>query len=292
MTTIILGVLLLLAVVAFAFMYIRYRKSRRDYLRISMMMENLNSYAFLIDDQFEVKETNYYALNPAQQRDDNSPRLLGNVLHCTTACESGTCGTGLECKHCPVRFVISKSFERKNDFSDLEVSMELSDSNQNVADVDVNVGGRYISVEGQPYMVINVKDITESKRLLRRYIDQSLAQESNPDVPKLLFATQNVGRFNHLREKLKKACRVIYADSVEQIVRRIGKGKDYGYSAALFDETFLHAHDVLDQINEHIVIIKLTTDGETGIEGRLLSIPTDISDEELKKLISRHFQKS
>ena len=279
---VVLGVLAIALVVVL----VLYLNARKAYRRKSLVLENMNNYAFLIDDQLEVKETNYYALNP-QQSPDEEPRLLGNVLRCTTACEEGTCGKGLACKHCPVRFVITKSFERQKDFSDLEVSMELAGEQKQA--VDVRLGGRYVSLAGHPYMVINAKDVSESKRLLRRYIDQDVPQEKEPAVPKLLFATHDVALFNRLREQLSDVCRVVYAESALQVLQRVGQGKDYGFSMVLFDESFLHANDILDQLNGRIVVVKLTTDGESGYDGRVLSVPQTIGADQLKQLLSRHF---
>ena len=285
----ILYLLLLILLGAVAYMLVGYRHMSHGLQRVNMMMQNLSSYAFLIDKNFEVKETNYYALNPAQTQTKDSPQILGNVLHCSVACAAGTCGSGQPCKHCPVRFVITKSFERKNDFNDLEVSMELTDDKQQVTDVDVNVGGRYVSVDGQPYMVLNVKDVTESKRLLRRYIDKSLREESDPSVPKLLYASHDVARYSRMREMLKDCCRVVYVETPEQVLRRVGKKVDYGYTAVLFDEAFLHAYDIVDQLNEHIVVILLTEDGRVGLDGHRMNVPQNISDDELVQIIRRQF---
>jgi len=273
-----------------AYLFMGYRRLTKDNQRINMVMHNLTSYAFLIDKNLEVKETNYYAMNPTQQKSES--KVLGNVLHCSTACEEGVCGTGLACKNCPVRFVITKSFEHKSDFNDLEVSMEIHDDQKKKAtDVDVNIGGRYVDLGGEPHMVLNVKDVSESRRLLRRYIDQQLAEETDPDVPKILVATQDVARFNHLRELLQDTCRTIYVDTAGQVLNRIGKTKDYGYSAVLFDETFIHEHDLIDQLNEHIVVILLTNDGEVSLQGRKITLPQTVADEELKNLIAHHFGK-
>lgn len=288
MTTLQLFFLALMAC-AVVFLLISYRRMSQGLERLNTMVQHLSSYAFLIDRNFEVKETNYYYQNPGRPKE--GPQMLGNVLRCSVACKEGTCGQGMECKHCPIRFVIDKAFERQDDFSNLEVSMELQNTKSKVKDVDVNIGGRFVSIDGAPHMVINIKDITETKRLLRDYIDQSLKDETNPKVPKLLCATNELARFNHLRELLQGTCRLVYVDKPEQVLHRVGHGKDYGYSALLADEAFLHTYDILPKLNEHIVVIKLSNDGETGLDGRVVTVPDTIRDDELKSIISRYFMK-
>lgn len=270
-----------------AFLLVSYRRKGEELSRMRMMMQNQSSYTFLIDENFEVKETNYHKLNPGQSKDE--PKLLGNVLHCTSGCDAGKCGSGLLCKDCPVRFVITKSFEHQDNFNDLEVSMELYDDNHHPKDVDINMGGRYVNVSGQPYMVLNLKDVSETKRLLRRYIDGNLKEEIDPTVPKVLFAMHDIARYNHLRMLLKDVCRLVYADTPQQVLHRVGEGKDYGYTAVLLDEPFLRKYGILDSLNKHIVIIKLMDDDMTGLDGRCVQVPQDIDDEELKNLLARQF---
>lgn len=263
-------------------------RSRVD--KMNTLVQNLNSYAFLINDKFEVEETNYYALNPGAKK--AQPNLLGNVLRCKVGCDHGACGSGMSCKNCPVRFVISKAFERRDNIHDLEVGMEVygGDNTKCVDDLDLCIGGRYINKDGNPKMVLNVKNVSENKRLLRRYIDQNLKTEMDPSVPKLLFATQNVARFNELRELMLDRCRVVYAETSEQVLNRVGKDRDFGYSVVLLDASFAHSHQIVDDINQHIVVIKLMPVTEVQTEGRVITLPDSVKFTELKNKLMSYFE--
>ena len=71
----------------------QWRKKTADYALLSERVHYLqtNTYAFLIDRNFKVKETNFYELN--ENIKDDQPYVLGNVLHCQDGCDSGLCGT-------------------------------------------------------------------------------------------------------------------------------------------------------------------------------------------------------
>jgi len=220
------------------------------------------------------------------------PRLLGNVLRCKVGCDSGECGTGMECKNCPVRFVITKAFERRDDVHDLEVGMEIysGDDRKCVNDLDLCIGGRYINKDGNPKMVLNVKNVSESKRLLRRYVDQNLTAETNPAIPKMLFVTQNAARYNEMRELMKDRCRVIYAETAEQVLARVGEGKDYGYSVVLLDASFAHANNIVEKINPHIIVIRLVPDAEMKADGRVVTLPDTMKFSEMRNTLMSHFE--
>ncbi|UKK50197.1 hypothetical protein L6472_09170 [Prevotella sp. E13-17] len=287
----ILIIALLMLVGIVAWMEMRAYRLRSEVDKMNTLVNNINSYAFLINDKFEVEETNYYALNPGFKK--AQPNLLGNVLRCKVGCDSGSCGSDMSCKNCPVRFVISKAFDRREDIHDLEVGMEIYDGHKPkcVEDVDLCVGGRYINKDGKPRMVLNVKNVSESKRLLRRYIDQNLKAEVDPSIPKLLFATQNVARYNELRELMIDRCRVVYAETSEQVLNRVGgTNKDFGYSVVLLDASFAHSHHIVDEINPHIVVIKLMPVNEIQTEGRLITLPDSVKFTELKNKLMSYFE--
>ena len=109
---------------------------RKDLLRLRQEIEKEKErLAFLINNNFEVKDTNYYHLMTKMK--DDQPNILGNVLHCTNGCDAGLCGTGDACKTCPVRLVIRNSFEQRRDFEKVEAKMSLYDENHNRQEVGV-----------------------------------------------------------------------------------------------------------------------------------------------------------
>jgi hypothetical protein len=123
------------------------------------------NYVFLINRDFEVKATNYYDRNP--ERQDNQPRVLGNVLHCKSGCDSGLCGSGLSCHTCPIRFVINNAFKNRRDFSDVEATMELYDEKNEVKKTDVKVSGELVYANTRPYLMVSVaSDAPKSSHIL------------------------------------------------------------------------------------------------------------------------------
>lgn len=115
--------------------------------------------AFLIDKDFVVKETNYYDMNPLMK--DDQPRVLGNVLHCKTGCDSGLCGTGISCQTCPVRFVLKNSFLQRRNVKSVEATMMLYDQNHKPREIDVRIDGDLVSVNNELYMIVKVENTSQ-----------------------------------------------------------------------------------------------------------------------------------
>ncbi|MBQ8656681.1 MAG: hypothetical protein IJ527_06505 [Prevotella sp.] len=113
-------------------------------------------YVFLIDKNLEVKETNYYDLNPGRKREP--PFMLGNVLHCQTGTDCGLCGTGFACNTCPVRFCLKNAFQQKRNVSDVRATMTLYDNNDEAASVDVSLSGELVYIGGEPHLIVRVKE--------------------------------------------------------------------------------------------------------------------------------------
>ena len=133
-----------------------WRKRRLDYAaQKEAVHSEKNTYAFLIDEEFRVKETNLYDLNP--EMNDDQPNVLGNVLHCETGCDSGLCGTGIACSTCPVRTILTNSFKLKRDFESVTATMRLYDNNHKVHEVDVKVDGHLVYLGYQPHFLVKVK---------------------------------------------------------------------------------------------------------------------------------------
>ena len=226
-------VLVLLAV----WLFVVNRSVQRTNARLRAVIDNQKDYAFLVNEDFEVKETNF-RLPP-----DGAPRVLGNVLHCKNAHDAGRCGEGEPCKHCPIRFVISKSFERKHDFDTVDACMEIYQDNQHVRDVDVSIDGRYVNIDAQPHMVVNVKD---------------MAGQLMEHLPKILFASQNVELYERANAALRADFRLLHADTVHQVLHRLMMVAEYKFCALIADEQFLEENQVImDLVNkeDHLPVI-------------------------------------
>lgn len=150
LTIICLAAAILLAIIA-RNLYKRIREYRKYSRQVHQEKSRM---AFLINKDFMVKETNIY--DKSRRKKDGQPRILGNVLHCKTACDSGTCGTGLSCSTCPVRYVIKNSFLQRRDFTNIEATMTLYDDNHEEQNVDVKMDGKLVLVNLKPYMVVTM----------------------------------------------------------------------------------------------------------------------------------------
>jgi len=206
-------------------LWVRTRRIAHQNKELEAVVSNQEDFTFLVDDGFEVKQTNAGPLDP------ESPRLLGNVLHCKHSLEKGHCGEAELCKSCPVRFVIRKSFERRSGFDAIEASMELlgADANAPSTDVDVIVGGRYVNINEKPHMVVNVRTAS----------DMAAAK------PKLLFISRDVELYGRVREAIGKDYRILSADTLKQAYSRLVRRASLGFSAVLIDSDFLDADDTL-----------------------------------------------
>lgn len=136
-------------------------RRRRDYALLSERVHlQRDRYAFLIDRNFRVKETNFYELNEDIQ--DNQPYVLGNVLHCQTAIDEGLCGTGIDCDTCPIRMVIKNAFKLKRDFDHVEASMHLYDEHHETKEMDVRLDGELVHVGKEPHLIVTARKIGSS----------------------------------------------------------------------------------------------------------------------------------
>ena len=145
---------------------------RTEYLSLRTMLENMQSYVFLIDSGINVKQTNYYHLNP--DAPDTEPLILGNVLRCKYGRDAGLCGKSPYCEQCSIREYITTAFQTKDDFKNVETHMQIYTISHNLIEIDVVVDGKYVEINDDPYMVIDVKDITSTKALQHLYLEEKL----------------------------------------------------------------------------------------------------------------------
>lgn len=284
--------------------YKKYRTSLNNNTLLSVIMYNISSYVFLIDDKFKVKQTNYYALNNIKEK--GATNLIGNVLGCKNGVDAGECGKHDKCKECVLRYTIAKTFANKGEFSNVETSMRLYNGRKTPVNVDVNVSGRFTMVNGKPYMVIGVTNVTEDKKLMRcllhnnRETERIIAEDASSDshlsrlseamglgkeMPKLLFDTQNIGRFNRVATLLDKKCKVIYSENADEAIEKSKENSIYKYAAVLLDDTFVHSNSkIIEEImsaNTTIPIIIFTSDENHSDQDNLHYIKEPLTDEQL-----------
>ena len=135
----------------------QWRKKTADYALLSERVHYLqtNTYAFMIDRNFKVKETNFYELN--ENIKDDQPYVLGNVLHCQDGCDSGLCGTGISCGTCPIRMVVNNAFKLRRSFDHVEATMHLYDANHEVKQENVIMDGELVYVGREPHLLVKVR---------------------------------------------------------------------------------------------------------------------------------------
>ncbi|WP_303207099.1 sensor histidine kinase [Bacteroides oleiciplenus] len=134
----------------------------------TMILQNINAYFLLIDEEFIVRDTNYYSLNRLPAPEDGVIKRVGDLLHCRNAAAAGECGKHEQCKLCGVRAAIGKAFCTKEGFKKLNASMNLLSEDENrVIPCDVSVSGTYLDIHGKGHMVLTVYDVTELKNIQR-----------------------------------------------------------------------------------------------------------------------------
>lgn len=307
----ILGIIIGLAFVICALLFVKYNGNKRDTTLLRTAINNLGSYVFLIDEQFVVRETNYYALNKIEKSEN--PKILGNVLECKNGTDAGVCGKHVNCRHCPIRNTITKAFNNRGSFINAETTMRVYDSHKNATCIDVCATGRFVYIGNKPHMVVSVKDITEDKQLLHSVLDERkeaeriMTQQSmsdadrllrleyviglgnNSNKPKILFDTQNVARYNKVKTLLRDDCKLVYADKESDAIYTSVKNSTYGYKAIMLDETFVYTDSTLVdnilQANPLIDIIIFTADQNMKDQDTLHYINENASNDEILKKV-------
>ena len=148
-------ILLLILLIVMVPLVKSWRKQKREYEVLRVEVHKIfDRYSFLVDKDLRVKETNYYDIH--KDLLDDKPRVLGNVIHCQTACDSGLCGTGIACSTCPIRLVLKNGFKHRRDFNDISATMHLYNAKHEVKDVDVKVDGRFTTIGRNPHFLVTV----------------------------------------------------------------------------------------------------------------------------------------
>jgi hypothetical protein len=164
---------------------------QRRYIRTSdrindCIFRNVAAYLLLIDPDFNVLQTNYRSATGTAPK--AVPPKVGNQLRCKNGEDAGVCGTHELCADCPVRAAITGVFRTKKGFSGLEVPMVLytSDDRTATVDCDVSVAGNFLTVAGQPRVVLTVSDISAQKRT-QRELEKARVRAEESDRMKSRF---------------------------------------------------------------------------------------------------------
>ncbi len=132
------------------------------------IFRNLSYYIFLIDRDFHVVYTNYFDLNTNSEQME--PMILGNVLRCNNAIESGHCGTHNMCRRCIIRASLESAFRTGEPVPEVEAHLRLFNKQKAPIDTDVTVAAKVVDIDNKRYLVVCVRDITTFKALQRRFI--------------------------------------------------------------------------------------------------------------------------
>ena len=162
---------------------------QRRYIRTSdrindCIFRNVAAYLLLIDPDFNVLQTNYRSTTGTAPK--AAPPKVGNQLRCKNS--ETPASAALLCADCPVRAAITGVFRTKKGFSGLEVPTVLytSDDHTETVDCDVSVAGNFLTVAGQPRVVLTVSDISAQKRT-QRELEKARVRAEESDRMKSLF---------------------------------------------------------------------------------------------------------
>src|SRR5574344_1617020 len=243
-----LSILILVSIVLVLFIIIVYRSNRHlksDYHSLKTMLDNLHTYAFLVNENVGVEQTNYYALNPDAKHDQ--PLILGNVLRCKNGCDAGLCGTSPFCSRCTIRQHISKAFQTGTSFSNVESHMQLYTPNHNVVEQAKTLENLYLEEKE--------KSLLDVKRL-RGHLVRIVSNISSP------FNTLN-GYVNMFKTAKTEDERQNSAQFI---------GTQSSFIKKWFDE-FFNA-DVIKDIND-----MSPNNSFSGIQGMSLSVVALVTDD-------------
>ena len=137
-------ILAIFAVASIALLIRLYQNLKRG----KIIFKNIPFFTFLANEKVEVVYTNYYDINKKASKTE--PVILGNVLQCKNAIDSGRCGTHENCTSCLIRASIVKALKSNTPFNDLEAHLMLYNKHHEAIETDV-------SVTGKPIMLGNKK---------------------------------------------------------------------------------------------------------------------------------------
>lgn len=121
-------------------------------------------------------------LNP-----DGKEKRVGDLLQCQNALSAkGGCGTHAFCQECPVRGAIGAAFRQKNEFTDLQSSLNIAIGEDEFIKCNVMISGVFMTLDGEDRMVLTVHDITSIKHT-EEALAEAKEKAENADRSKSAF---------------------------------------------------------------------------------------------------------
>lgn len=149
----------------------------------NFILQHIKSYILVIDRNFIVEKTNYYAITNTPISEQ--PKKVGELINCVNSIAKG-CGNGELCQTCPIRQAITEAFRSKKDFSNLEATVNLRLSEKKNLKCNVSVSGSYMNLQDRPEMLITIHDITELKQAQIR-LEDALSKTERIEKSKFTF---------------------------------------------------------------------------------------------------------
>jgi len=166
-------------------------KQQRRELMNDTALKNIDAYILITDENFAVTDTNYY-MKTSTEAPQNSVRI-GELIRCKNGLDAGACGTHKNCSLCAIRKHITKAFQDRTGFKDMETLMTLyiSGSSTDTTDTYVCVSGAPIEVQGKQYILLTVKDITNLKKKQEELQKAKKEAESGAKLKSAFIANLN-----------------------------------------------------------------------------------------------------
>lgn len=149
------------------------------------ILTHIHAYVLVIDSDFKVLKTNYYDLTHLNP--DGKEKRVGDLLQCQNALSAkGGCGTHALCQECPVRGAIGAAFRQKNEFTDLQSSLNIAIGEDEFIKCNVMISGVFMTLDGEDRMVLTVHDITSIKHT-EEALAEAKEKAENADRSKSAF---------------------------------------------------------------------------------------------------------
>lgn len=161
------------------------RKLERTNHITSAILKNVHAFVLLIDKDFNIIQTNYYQHTGTLK--SRKEKKVGDLLQCYNAVSAeGGCGTHAYCGSCPIRATIQQAFERKENFTDLEATLNVVVSKYKSVACDTLISGTYLMLDEEENMVLTIHDITRQKNV-EKELKLATKKAENADLSKSAF---------------------------------------------------------------------------------------------------------